>query len=444
MPFNRRELGTDPGHRRPAWVVLKTLESPLSDSPPSSAKTPLTRYQWKLFAFLSVACLFEGYDFFALAQILPNLRADFGMSEFEGGLLVGAINVGTVVAYLLIRQTDRWGRRRMLMVTIVGYTIASFLTGLSWDPWSFGALQLIARVFLIAEWAVSMVYAAEEFPADRRGMVIGVIQAMTSLGAVTCAGVVPLLLQTDLGWRMVYLIGAVPLVIIMVWRRGLKETRRFEDQKKKGLGARPSIFAVFRTKSARRVVQMGVIWMLTYICTQTSITFWKEFAISERSMTDADVGLAITIGAVGSMPLVFFAGKLLDVVGRKIGATIIFTIASVSCVAMYNLESWTSLTAMLVLGIFGVSAVLPVLNTYSTELFPTNVRSDAFAWANNIIGRVGYVLAPLLVGFLAEDYGWGLSVSLTAIGPLIALGLIWLWLPETKGRELEEIAASEG
>ncbi len=410
-------------------------------------KTPLTSYQWKLFFFLSVACLFEGYDFFALSQILPELRQEFGLSEGEAGLMVAAVNVGTIAAYVLIRQTDRWGRRRLLMVTIAGYTIMSALTALAWDAWSFTAFQLPARLFLIAEWAVTMVYAAEEFPADRRGMVIGVIQAANSVGAVLCAGIVPPLLKTDLGWRLVYLIGLLPLVGIAFWRRGLKETERFEAAQASGGGASKglgSIFGVLKTGHLRRIVQLGVIWSLTYLCTQTAITFWKEFALAERGLTAADVGQMIPLAAVVSMPVVFAAGKLIDTLGRRWGATVIFVSCSVSVVAMYQLEGKWALTGMLILGIFGVSAVLPVLNAFTTELFPTRVRSDAFAWANNILGRVGYVGAPFLVGVMAESLGWGLSVSLTALGPALALALIWLWLPETSGLELEAISGDEG
>jgi putative MFS transporter len=69
-------------------------------------------------------------------------------------------------------------------------------------------------MFLIAEWATAMVFAAEEFPADKRGLVMGLTQGFASLGSVVCAGVAPLLLSSDLGWRMVYLVGIVPLVLV--------------------------------------------------------------------------------------------------------------------------------------------------------------------------------------------------------------------------------------
>ena len=156
---------------------------------------PFTAYQKRLFVFLSVATFFEGFDSIALTQLLPNLRADFNIDEAGGGWLVAFINVGTILAYLFVRQADRWGRRRVLEITIAGYTIASFLTGLAPNVWAFGLFQLIARVFLIAEWATSMVYAAEEYPASRRGHVIGLISAFAALGSVACAGLVPLFLQ---------------------------------------------------------------------------------------------------------------------------------------------------------------------------------------------------------------------------------------------------------
>jgi putative MFS transporter len=90
-----------------------------------------TAYQKRLFGFLSVACFFEGYDFFALSQLLPNLREYFGLSESQGTAMVGVINGGTVLAYVMVGLADRWGRRRVLTATILGYTLFSLLSGLA-------------------------------------------------------------------------------------------------------------------------------------------------------------------------------------------------------------------------------------------------------------------------------------------------------------------------
>jgi putative MFS transporter len=83
--------------------------------------------------------------------------------------------------------------------------------------------------------------------------------------------------------------------------------------------------------------------------------------------------------------------------------------------------------------------VLQVLNAFTTELFPTEQRADAFAWCNNLLGRVGFVASPFAVGAMAERWGWGAAVQVTALFPLVALALILAKLPETRGRELEEL-----
>src|SRR6185369_16595692 len=257
---------------------------------------------------------FEGYDFFALTQILPNLRADLHVGIAGGGLLVGFINVGTILAFILARKADRWGRKPVLTATIAGYTIFTFLSGLAPNVYVFAVLQMVARIFLIAEWATSMVIAAEEFPAQGRG---------TALGAIVCAGVVPLLLKTSYGWRSVYFVSIVPLVLLAIARSGLKETHRFSEQKPNS--EEENLFSIWATSFRKRMLQLAVIWFLTYVCTQNAVTFWKEFAVAERHLSDAQVGNAVKLSALASMPLAFAAGKLLDVMGRKVGATLIYT-----------------------------------------------------------------------------------------------------------------------
>ncbi len=249
----------------------------------------LTSYQKRLFVFLSVATFFEGYDFMALSQILPNLRADMALSEAQGGLLGSVISLGTVLAFVLVRLADRWGRRRVLAITILGYATFTFFTGLSRTPYDFALYQFVARVFLIAEWALSMVIAAEEYPAEKRGFVIGVIQASNSLGSITCAAIAPFLLQTSPGWRTVYFVGVLPLLLLAYARRGLKETSRYVEYAAARKETRHSLFAILRSPYRIRVLQMALIWGLTYICTNTAVLFWKEFAVGQRGFTDGEV-----------------------------------------------------------------------------------------------------------------------------------------------------------
>jgi putative MFS transporter len=374
--------------------------------PSQAAQTPLTSYQTRLLVLLSVASFFEGYDFFALSQILPNLGDEFLLSPEWKTRMVSGINAGTIVAFLLIRQADRLGRRIVLNVTILGYAVCSLLSGFAPNAWVFTLLQFFARIFLIGEWAIAMVYAAEEYPAERRGMAIGVIQAFSSVGGIVCAGVVPFLLKTPWGWRSVYWVGTLPLVILAFARRNIRETARFEERAKEIKGERQGIWRIFATPYKKRLLIVALIWATTYLCTQNAVTFWKQFVVAERGFSDADVGQAMPVAAV-------VAGA-------------------------YSFHDKWVLTAALSVGILGTTAVLQVLNTFTTELFPTELRSDAFAWSNNILGRIGYTLSPLIVGYLAPMWGWGQAVRVTVIFPIVALVLILVFLPETAGKELEE------
>jgi putative MFS transporter len=114
----------------------------------------------------------------------------------------------------------------------------------------------------------------------------------------------------------------------------------------------------------------------------------------------------------------------------------------VSLYFAYTLTSLPALTVALIFAVFSVSSYLPILNAYTTELFPTELRGSAFAWCNNILGRVSYVLAPALVGYLADQSGsYGSVVIWTAVFPLVTAGLVFALLPETKGLDLEATSA---
>jgi MFS transporter, putative metabolite:H+ symporter len=398
--------------------------------------TPFTPYQRRLLVFLSVATFFEGYDFFALAQILPNLRADMGLSETGGGWLLAVIGIGTILAYGVVRLADRFGRRVMLMITILGYTLFTFATAFAQTPYDFAICQIAARIFLIGEISLGMVYAAEAFPADRRGHAIGIIQASSALGAIACAAVAPLLLATTWGWRAVFLVGIVPLLLLAYARRGLRETERFAAHAAAGVPRR-ALRDILRSAHRGRILQLALIWALLFMCAQNAVFFWKEFAVAERGFSDREVGSAFAIAAIVSLPPLFLVGRALDAWGRRPAAAVIFLGMAVSVVAAYQLRSLPLLTAALAVFVFCVAAAFTVMNSFTTELFPTDCRAEAFAWANNLLGRSGYVFGPAIAGAAAGAIGWSNAISLTALCPLAALVLILWLLPETKGRQLD-------
>ena len=381
------------------------------DTTLNAASAPLSADQRKLLFFLSAATFFEGFDFLAITQVLPHIRHDFGLSPSGAGLLVGVANIGPILACFIVRRIDTLGRRKVMQYTLLGYALFTLLSGM----------------------------APETFPAARRGRAIGIIQAASALGAVTCGGLAPLLIQAPWGWRTVYFFGAIPVVLLLFLRRNLKETDRFLAVAKEDRVNRP-LLEIMRGPNRLRVLKVALLWGCVYVGTHNATTFWKEFAMTERGMTDGQVGVSLTIAAVCAMPFVFGVGHVLDYFGRKKGAAIIYPIAALGVFGAFTLTGQVPLTIAMAMTIFGASAVLPVAEAYTTELFATPVRGDAFAWANNLLGRLGPVLSPPLVGLAAERFGWGPSVAATSLACLLGLLLIWTALPETSGRELEDLS----
>ena len=401
----------------------------------------MNSYQRKLIAFLSVATFFEGFDFMVLSQVLPQLERDFGLSFSSSSTMVSIINIGTVFAFFLIRKADIWGRKKVLNITIVGYTICTGLSAFAQTAWQFTILQLIARLFLIAEWGTAMVYAAEDFPAEKRGLVIGIIQGFASLGSIVCAGIAPFFLATDFGWRGLYLFGVAPLVLIAFARRNIEETKRFQKEK---VQKRISLFELLKGPYRNRVLLVGSVWSLSYLGFSNAVTFWKYFAVTHRGWTDGQVGAALTIAALGSMPLIFGSGALLDAMGRKRGGVIIYALGCLGVSGAFLFHDTMALQVSLVFAIFGVSGFLPVLNSFGTELFPTTIRSEAYAWGNNILGRFGYVLAPIMIAWLTpfsisgKQLGMGGAIASMTLFPCMAIMIILFFFPETQKRDLDE------
>ena len=401
----------------------------------------MNSYQRKLIVFLSVATFFEGFDFMLLSQVLPQLEEDFNLSFSSSSTMVSIINIGTILAFFLIRKADIWGRKKVLNITIIGYTICTGLSAFAQTAVQFTVLQLIARLFLIAEWGTAMVYAAEDFPAQKRGMVIGIIQGFASLGSIVCAGVAPLFLSSEFGWRSLYLFGIAPLILIAFARRNIEESTRFVHS---STSQRVSLFALLKGPYRNRLLLVGGVWSLSYLGFSNAVTFWKYFAMNHRGWDDAQVGTALTIAAIGSMPLVFGSGAILDTLGRKWGGMLIYFLGCLGVCGAFLFHDRIALQISLVFAIFGVSGFLPVLNSFGTELFPTKIRSEAYAWGNNILGRVGYVLAPMLIAWLSpikvydEPIGMGKAMASMTIFPMIAIVVIFLYFPETKKLDIDD------
>jgi MFS transporter, putative metabolite:H+ symporter len=405
-----------------------------------------------LILLVSTASFFEGYDFIILNLVLPFLSSEFALSVLESGLAVSAIAVGTIGALFVLRLGDYFGRKALLMWTVLGYTAATALTAASHSIYGFVAMQFLARVFLVAEWGTSTVIIAEELPATKRGIGISVVQGMAGIGAVVGSAIFPLVAKVALGWRAMYLIGIVPLIIVFFIRRSLKETRRYAEMRKV-TPDKPKWTEILGRKYRKNLVLMALLWLFMYLGYTPLQTFYTTYALKDVGLREGQVGLIIAIAFILGLSGYVAAGKLMDKWGRKPTCILFFSVGSLSTALAFNApHTMWAMGITLVVGIFFSTSYLPLASTYTTELFPTRLRASASAWTNNTLGRIGMVLAPTLVGLLASAFarptggagngplsGLGPAVSILGIAPLLCAAIV-LFLPETKNKELEEIS----
>jgi putative MFS transporter len=411
-------------------------------------------YLRTLLLLLLAATFFEGYDGAILALVLPAIRDTFNVAESQLGVSRAIIELGLGGAFFLARAGDRWGRRTLLLWSVLGYTVMTSLTAVSWDLWSFTVFQSLSRVFLGAEYAVAVTMIVEEFPKERRARVLGVFLMCSAIGAVAVA--LLLIAGVDNGplkWRTLYLIGVVPLLFLALFRRRLRETQRFQDHADAvvagGGSLRVSFWEPWRPEYRRTLVLVGLIHLFRSLPLFGATAWFFYYAEREIGMSQ-NVLYLIFIVAYGFGTLGYWVcGNLMDRIGRRPTAIAYGTLAAVSAMALFQARSAAAVGVLIVLAVFFGLGMAPVTGAISTELFPTYIRNQSAAWARNVFEIAGFILGPLLVGVLGDHYTGALGSIGDAVTVLVLLffpatWLVWRHLPETKGRELEEIEAELG
>jgi putative MFS transporter len=405
----------------------------------------LSAHHRRLLLLLATATLFEGYDRFILSLALPYIATDLGVvaagadkAAAEGALgwAMSMIRSGALLAVPLCLMADRAGRRGILLLTVLGYTVATGLTGLSRGLADLIALQFIATMFLTAELALAQVVIAEEFPANARGMGQGLLGAAAAVGAGLAAALFPAMVQSALGWRGLYFVGIVPLLIVGYLRRSLPETQRWTrlgDAERRSGG----LLRVLEPAHRARFLILVVLAAAATASFAPAFTFASYRATATFGWTPAEVSTMILVGGgLGFWGWMVF-GRMADAVGRRPTGVLCLLGSAVAIAAFYRTPVLFPAFAALV---FFESGITIAVTSLSTECFPTALRATARAWVTNA-AMVGAVLGLALVGALA---GWmeGSAgvVALLGLLPLVLAPLVLL-LPETYGRELEAIHA---
>ncbi len=407
------------------------------------------KYLRLLLVLLVSAAFFEGYDSSILALLLPDIQSTFRVSEAVLGVTRIPIELGLFVAFFVTRLSDRLGRRPLLLWSVVGYTIFTAATAFSWDIWSFAFFQFGSRVFLGAEYAVGVTMIVEEFPAGKRGRALGTLLTFAALGTIAVGMLIfGGLAETGLGWRAFYLVGLVPLLLLIPFRRRLRETQRFTEmraERAKGeVQEEVPFLEPWKPQYRRNLVLVGIVHMLRSIPIFGSTAWWAFYAERERGFTAVEVSIYIVASyGLGCMGY-YVCGRLMERIGRRPTALIYFGGGIIFSIILFQTASKPVAFVALMLAVFFGLGMGPVMSSFATELFPTHIRGQAAAWIRNWFEIAGYVFGPALVGILGDHAtgaigNIGDTVTLLMILQLPALFLIWKFMPETKGLELEEI-----
>lgn len=402
---------------------------------------------------LLAASFFEGYDDNILALVPIDIQDSFGLTLSQFAWMRFFIQLGAVLAFVVAASADWWGRRPILLWSIVGYTVFTGLTAFAWSVVIFTILQFCAKVFLASEYAVAVTMISEEFPPHRRGRALGIFSLMTAAGTLLVALVaLTPLMNTALEWRVLYLVGLIPLVIMIFLRRRIEETLLFQHRRKveraRGHKREITIWEPWRHEHRYYMIVLAIITFLRSFPVFAASAWWVWYAEREAGLPRDQILLffmvAFALGIVGY----YVCGRLIDVLGRKPVLITFALIAWVAATLLFQTRAGIIQAVCIVFAVFFGLGSAPALNAFYTELFPTRLRASAAAWARNAFEIPGLILGPLAVGLLG-DHGTGAIGSVgdattvvAAVLPALAI-LVWRYLPETKGRKLEALDIAE-
>src|ERR1700726_3267442 len=423
--------------------------------------TPLTRNQVRGFWASWGGWTLDGMDSFIYALVLvPSLRellarsgiaATKGNIGYYGGLLFALFLCGWGLAFLWGPVGDKFGRVRTLMLTIVWYSVFTFLSALVTNVWQLAALRLLAGIGIGGEWAMGGTFVAEEWPEDRRragagfmhtGYYVGIFLAALANHAIGSR-------FGHNGWRVMFVVGGLPALLLAWVRHWVKEPSRWK-QKVAVVSSwriwRP--FGVLFSKSLRRRTILNTLFMLASICGLWAGTVYVPSAVTALAEAAGRTGPAAAQLASRATMLVSFATILgclampwfAERLGRRGALAVYFGLMLVFIALTFgklfylgsNALPWF-FVCLFFLGFGGAN--FAVYTLWLPEQYPTVCRASAFAFSTSF-ARFGGAGVTFLVGKSVRHFGsLGTPVAMTAIA--FAVGLLLIpFGAETRGKPL--------
>lgn len=374
----------------------------------------------------------DGMDLMFLSYSLPSLMNDLQISRIQAGSLASYSLLGMAIGGAFGGwAADRLGRVRVVVWTIVLFSVATAVLSLTQTYWQFAIVRFVSALGLGAEYVVCNTLMAEYVPTERRTTVLGTLQAGWSAGYVVATLLAGAIIPAY-GWRPLFATALVPVLLALFIRRTVPEPPGWSKtvSAASSAGRASQWKAVFASPQQRRVF---VLWTLTSCFLQFGyygVNNWlptyivSELGFDFTRMTGYLVGtyVAMIFGKIA-------AGYLADVVGRRT----MYVLGGLSTALFLPVIvlAHTPENIVMLLTIFGFLYGVPygVNATYMTESFDTGVRGTAVGGAYNI-GRVGAAVAPALIGLIATQYSIGAGLMVMG-GAYCLTGIIpALFIPE--------------
>jgi MFS transporter, putative metabolite:H+ symporter len=441
-------------------------------------RLPPTRWLSGIMVLLFLSWFIESYDVGLTGSVLPSLTHQFHLSTSMKTLVSMSANVGIVAGILPAgRMADRYGRRRVLIAGTSIYAVLTFATGLAPGIWDVIVLRTVAGLAMGAVFPIPYIYASEISPPDRRGRVTGWADALLSVGyfasPLLAIALIPSVDNTT-GWRVMFMLGGLPLLFAVLAWRYLPESPRWEetaghwaqaeatlemmegravletgrplpplrpDSRTALSGARPSrLSEIFRPPWLRRSAVLWATFGGTFFIFYSIQTFMPT-VLSKMGFTLTS-SFAFTAVIVG----VSIPGKLLEswVVerwGRK-PVIVGFTVAAAGASLVFGFVRGAGpvLAVGCIMSFFGIG-VDPAVKTYTSESYPTVMRGWGTATTEGFGRLISAVVGPAFIPFLLDNAGVGAVYTLVGVVALAAVTVTWLFGRETKGMNLEEISS---
>jgi len=416
---------------------------------PERRPTELHLYHWTDLTIIGVAiaALASGFGQFGATAALGDVAKAFGhvtggaSVRDEAGLSGTVLGVGLAVIRLaslgglaLAGLADRWGRRKTLLTTAaVGLAVTVAAAG-SPGYWWFVALFALGRPFLSATNAVAQVTGAEQTSSADRAKAVALIAAAYAVGGGLTAELHSLA-RGVLGFRGVFALAIVPLALLPLVARWIKEPDRFAVAASSRHHSMPVLGAVAPQFRAR-LATLSLLAFAVSVITGPANTFVFIYAQNVLKMAGWLTGLMVAIAGVLGLAGLLVGRWLADNIGRRpTCALAIVAMAGTACFAYSGGQ--TALLVGYVLGVLAGAIFAPGYGAMLNEVFPTGVRASAAGW-QIAAGVLGAAAGLVVFGAVADAGAWG-TAAIATFTPMIASVALFLLIPETKGRELEEL-----